>query len=200
MRFVLCQGPGEDACSAELARALAGGEHTVDPTVGFTPVLGPDDWLHLPGEAALQQTEARQVLGLMASAPAAVSAHLVLDGFAAQDPDEHWPALEELLYTIGDVGGLLITRDVDLRWMCADPQLDVAETAHDWDESFGLALCVVAEGTGASAVKSDGRRVEAFGTAAVHAPAELGRFVAGFLRGYVSDPADLSGALSMGLG
>ncbi|MEL4504513.1 hypothetical protein AAEX63_06145 [Luteococcus sp. H138] len=205
MRFVVYQGPGEDACSAELARALVGENHQAELAVGSAPPLGPDDWLHVAGVSALSSDGARQVLGLMAGAPAAVSAHLAVDALRCMDPDSMdpdslWPQLEALLHTIGDVGGLLFIRDVDLAWLCADPQLDPAETADDWAEAYGLGLCVVTRGMVASAVKPDGRRVEVLGGRVIRTPQELAAFAAGFLRSYVHNPADLAAALTMGLG
>ncbi|MEL4358012.1 MULTISPECIES: hypothetical protein [unclassified Luteococcus] len=200
MRYVLCQGPGFDACSGELARALAEQGQDVQLTNGFRPVLQPDDWLHCAGAAALDEGSAREVLGLMACAPAAVSTHLVVDGHRCVDADLLWPALEDLLYTVGDIGGLLMIREQDLGWLCSDPAVDPAEAAHGWAEAYGLALCLVTRGTKAIAVKSDGRCTEASGARPVTDSSDLARFCAGFLRAFVDDPSDLDRALRMGLG
>ncbi|GAA2110019.1 PfkB family carbohydrate kinase [Microlunatus panaciterrae] len=170
---------------------------------GELPVLDRADWLHIASLACVVKPGADVLLDWAASVQAPISYDINVRPTVITDPAAYWALVEPWLQVVGRGNGVVKASDEDLKFLArvVSPSATPDELAAQWVEQYDLGLAVVTLGAGgAVAVRRGGEsvRVAGFPTSVVDTVGAGDTFMAGFLDGYVSDPADLVGALRRG--
>lgn len=169
---------------------------------GELPELDENDWLHFGSLATLVQPGADTLLQFVRETAATVSYDINVRPSVVSDPAKYWDAVEPFLEAVGHQNGIAKASDDDIRFLIDNADTDLVEVAGEWAARYGLAMMIVTLGPdGAVTVRSDGRvdRVPGRRVDVVDTVGAGDTFMAGFLTGYVSDPSDVSGALTRGV-